>query len=263
MDFGLADKTVLVLASSSGLGRAVAGEFLKEGASVVITGRDADRLAATSAELERVAGRRPRHLPCDITKPEDIARLVAFASEESGSVDVLVNNAGGPPAGTFDDFDDKSWIAAFELTLLSYVRAIREVLPLMKKKGWGRIVNSTSSSVREVLENLILSNTFRLGVIGLTKTLATELAPRGILVNAIGPGRFNTERIRQLDLALAKRKGLTFEEVSAESFSRIPLGRYGDPAEYGKLAVFLGSEANTYITGQTIISDGGMLRAVP
>ncbi|NLB82619.1 MAG: SDR family oxidoreductase, partial [Synergistaceae bacterium] len=163
----------------------------------------------------------------------------------------------------FESFEDKAWISAFELTLLSYVRAIREVLPLMKKKGWGRIVNSTSSSVREVIENLILSNTFRLGVIGLTKTLSAEFAPYGILVNAIGPGRFDTERIRSLDRSLAERKGLAVEEVSKGALSRIPLGRYGIPEEYGRLAAFLGSEANTYITGQTILADGGMVRAVP
>lgn len=263
MDFGLGDKSVLVLASSSGLGKAVAGEFLKEDAAVTITGRDGERLEAAASDLERLTGRRPRYMPCDITSPSDLKALVAFAAERTGSVDVLVNNAGGPPAGTFESFGDETWVKAFELTLLSYVRAIREVLPMMKEKKWGRIINSTSSSVREVLENLILSNTFRLGVIGLTKTIAGEFAPYGILVNAIGPGRFDTDRIRQLDMALAEKKGLSFEEVSAASKSRIPLGRYGDPSEYGKLAVFLGSEANTYITGQTIISDGGLLRAVP
>lgn len=263
MDLGLKDKTVLVLASGSGLGKAIAGEFLKEGASVVLTGRTEEKLAAAAADLEKLTGSRPRFSPCDITKADDLKKLVGFASEPSGSVDVLVNNAGGPPAGTFESFEDAAWISAFELTLLSYVRAIREVLPLMKKKGWGRIVNSTSSSVREVIENLILSNTFRLGVIGLTKTLSAEFAPYGILVNAIGPGRFDTERIRSLDRSLAERNGLAVEEVSKGALSRIPLGRYGVPEEYGRLAAFLGSEANTYITGQTILADGGMVRAVP
>lgn len=263
MNFGLTEKTVLVLASGSGLGKAVAGEFLKEGAAVVLSGRGEDKLAAAAADLERTAGKRPLYLPCDITKEENVKKLVAFTAEKTGSVDVLVNNAGGPPAGTFESFGDEAWVKAFELTLLSYVRAIREVLPFMKKKGWGRIVNSTSSSVREAIENLILSNTFRLGVIGLTKTISAEFAPYGILVNAIGPGRFDTERIRQLDCALAEKKGLSVDEVSKTSLSRIPLGRYGDPEEYGRLAVFLGSEANTYITGQTILADGGMVKAVP
>ncbi len=263
MDYGLGGKTVLVLASGSGLGKAVAGEFLKEGADVVLSGRGAVKLEAAVADLEKATGRIPRFRVCDITKAEDLKRLVAFAAEPEGGVDVLVNNAGGPPAGTFESFDDTVWTGAFELTLLSYVRAIREVLPHMKKRGWGRIVNSTSSSVREVIENLILSNTFRLGVIGLTKSLAVEFAPYGILVNAIGPGRFDTERIRSLDRSLAEKKGLSVEQVSAAALGRIPLGRYGDPEEYGRLAVFLGSGANTYITGQTVLADGGMTRAVP
>ena len=263
MDFGLKGRTVLVLASGSGLGKAVAGEFLREGAWVVICGRDGEKLVRASADLEFLTGRRPLVFPCDITRSADLKNLVSFAAASSGSVDVLVNNAGGPPSGTFESLGDEDWQRAFELNLLSYVRAVREVLPLMKERGWGRIVNSTSSSVREVIENLILSNTFRLGVIGLTKTLSAEFAPYGILVNAIGPGRFDTERIRQLDRALAERKGLPVEKVSGEALSRIPLGRYGDPAEYGRLAVFLGSEANTYITGQTILADGGMVRAVP
>ncbi|MDD2453262.1 MAG: SDR family oxidoreductase, partial [Synergistaceae bacterium] len=239
MNFGLENKTVLVLASGSGLGKAVAGEFLKEGATVVISGRGEEKLVSAAADLENKTGRKPLFCPCDITNPEDLKKLVSFASEPGGGVDVLVNNAGGPPAGTFESFGDDTWIKAFELTLLSYVRAIREVLPSMKNRGWGRIINSTSSSVREVLENLILSNTFRLGVIGLTKTLSSEFASYGILVNAIGPGRFDTERIRQLDRALAEKKGLSVEQVSKASLSRIPLGRYGDPEEYGRLAVFL------------------------
>jgi 3-oxoacyl-[acyl-carrier protein] reductase len=263
MNFGLENKTVLVLASGSGLGKAVAGEFLKEGATVIISGRGEEKLLSAAADLENKTGRKPLFCPCDITNSEDLKKLVSFASGPGGGVDVLVNNAGGPPAGTFESFGDDTWVKAFELTLLSYVRAIREVLPSMKNRGWGRIINSTSSSVREVLENLILSNTFRLGVIGLTKTLSSEFAPYGILVNAIGPGRFDTERIRQLDRALAEKKGLPVEQVSKASLSRIPLGRYGDPEEYGRLAVFLGSEANTYITGQTILADGGMVKAVP
>jgi len=263
MHFGLEGKTVLVLASGSGLGKAVAGEFLKEGADVVLAGRGVEKLERAAADLRGATGITPRFQQCDITKAEELHGLVRFAAQKHGSVDVLVNNAGGPPAGTFEMFDDGAWTGAFELTLLSYVRAIREVLPFMKQRGWGRIVNSTSSSVREAIENLILSNTFRLGVIGLTKSLAAEFAPYGILVNAIGPGRFDTERIRSLDRSLAEKKGLSVEEVSRASLSRIPMGRYGDPEEYGRLAVFLGSEANTYITGQTILADGGMTRAVP
>ncbi|HPI98587.1 MAG TPA: SDR family oxidoreductase [Synergistales bacterium] len=263
MELGLKGKVAIVMASSSGLGKAIAREFLEEGAKVVMASRSEDKLAHAAAEIGRDMAFPPLYRSCDITNPSEIQELVGFAVEKLGPVSVLVNNAGGPPAGTFDSFGDDAWQKAFELNLLSYVRTIREVLPLMKEQKWGRIVNSTSSSVRQVIENLILSNTFRLGVIGLTKTLSQELAPHNILVNAIGPGRFNTGRIRQLDMALAEKKGMPVEEVARQSLSRIPLGRYGDPAEYGRLAVFLCSGANTYITGQTIIADGGMVRAVP
>jgi len=263
MELGLEGKVAIVMASSSGLGKAIAGEFLKEGARVVMASRNEEKLALAVKEISDGVTLKPLYKACDITSPEDIRKLVDFAVRELGPVSILVNNAGGPPAGTFDKFDDEAWQRAFELNLLSYVRTIRAVLPYMKEQKWGRIVNSTSSSVRQVIENLILSNTFRLGVIGLTKTLAQEQAPSNILVNAIGPGRFNTERIRQLDRALAEKKGMDVEDVARQSLSRIPLGRYGEPEEYGRLAVYLCSEANTYITGQTVLADGGMVRAVP
>ena len=263
MELGLEGKVAIVMASSSGLGKAIAGEFLKEGARVVMASRSEEKLVLAAREISRDMDITPLYKTCDITNPEDIRKLVDFAVGELGPVSILVNNAGGPPAGTFDKFEDETWQKAFELNLLSYVRTIRAVLPYMKQQKWGRIINSTSSSVRQVIENLILSNTFRLGVIGLTKTLAQELAPSNILVNAIGPGRFNTERIRQLDRALAEKKGMDVEDVARQSLSRIPLGRYGEPEEYGRLAVYLCSEANTYITGQTVLADGGMVRAVP
>jgi 3-oxoacyl-[acyl-carrier protein] reductase len=147
------------------------------------------------------------------------------------------------------------------LNLLSYIRAIRAVLPHMRKGGSGRIVNYTSSSVKSPLDNLILSNTFRMGVLGLTKTLASELGKDNILVNVLGPGRIQTARIEQLDGIRAKKSGLSLEQVQADTCKTIPLGRYGTPEEFAKLTVFLGSPANTYITGQTVLADGGMVKA--
>ena len=263
MESGLKNKVVLVMASSSGLGKAISRQFILEGARVMMASRNWKKLEKAAEEVSREMKNKALYKACDITDPNQIKDLVATTANELGPVSVLVNNAGGPPAGSFDSFGDEAWQSAFELNLLSYVRTIREVIPFMKEQGWGRIVNSTSTSVRQVIENLILSNTFRLGVIGLTKTLSQELAPCNILINAIGPGRFDTDRIRQLDKALAEKNNLSVEEVAKNSLSRIPLGRYGDPVEYGKLAVFLCSEANTYITGQTIMADGGMTRAVP
>lgn len=263
MDLGLKNKVVLVMASSSGLGKAIARQFVSEGARVMMASRSWNKLEQAAEEVSQGMKNKALYKVCDITDPNQIKDLVASTANELGPVSVLVNNAGGPPAGTFDIFEDDAWQKAFELNLLSYVRTIREVLPFMKEQKWGRIINSTSSSVRQVIENLILSNTFRLGVIGLTKTLSQELAPYNILINAIGPGRFDTERIRQLDRALAEKKDLPVEEVAKTSLSRIPLGRYGDPEEYGRLALFLCSEVNTYVTGQTILADGGMTKAVP
>lgn len=263
MDFGLNDKVVLVMASSSGLGKAIAKSFASEGARVMMASRSWEKLEKAADDVSIGMKHKALFKACDVTSPDQIKDLLATVVDELGPVSVLINNAGGPPAGTFDSFGDEAWQKAFELNLLSYIRTIRAVLPFMKEQKWGRIVNSTSSSVRQVIENLILSNTFRLGVIGLTKTLSRELAPHNILINAIGPGRFDTERIRQLDKALSEKKGLTVEDVAKESLNRIPVGRYGDPDEYGKLAVFLGSGANTYITGQTILADGGMTTSVP
>ena len=263
MNMGLQDRVVLVMASSSGLGKAIARRFALEDARVMMASRDRDKLESAAEEVSLDVKHRALFKACDITSPDQVKELVSETAERLGPVSVLVNNAGGPPAGTFDDFDDENWQKAFELNLLSYVRAIRAVLPYMKKAEWGRIVNSTSSSVREVIDNLLLSNTFRLGVIGLTKTLAREVAPYNILVNAIGPGRFDTQRIRNLDIATAEKTGQPLQDVAKISLSNIPLGRYGDPSEYGRLAVFLGSGANTYITGQTVLADGSMAKAVP
>jgi len=237
-------------------------------------------LKVAKGDIKESTGKEPLHFVCDVTKSGDIEKLVSFVVQKYGTIHILVNNAGGPPPGRFEDFQDDVWQRAFELTLLSFVRTTRLVLPymkkmcwgrilnstsssVMKKMCWGRILNSTSSSVRETIDNLILSNTFRLGVVGLTKTLAREVAPYNILVNVIGPGRFKTDRIEQLDKAAAERQNLSLEEVRSAMLRQIPMGRYGDPREYGRLAAFLCSEANSYITGQTIIADGGMLKAVP
>lgn len=262
MDLNLRDKVALIMASSSGLGLAIALEYAREGAKVMICSSNGEKLERASRNITEETGNIPAFRVCDMTRPEDIVKLVRRTEDLFGSVHVLVNNAGGPPPGTFDSFGDSTWQFAFELNLLSYVRTIREVLPLMRKQHWGRIINSTSSSVKQVIDNLVLSNTFRLGVIGLTKTLSRELAGDGILVNAIGPGRFDTDRIRQLDSDRSQRTGLSLDEVKAASLANIPMGRYGIPQEYAKLALFLGSEANSYITGQTILADGGMVRAL-
>ena len=260
MDLGLNSKAVLVMASSTGLGKATALEFAAEGANVMLFSRGEELLRDTQAEIRELTGKEPAFTVGDVTRPEDIQRAVDNTVDKFGPIFVLVNNAGGPPAGTFDDFSDAAWQKAYELNLLSYIRTIRAVLPSMRQLGMGRIVNFTSSSVKQVLENLILSNTFRLGVMGLTKTLSQELGKENILVNVMGPGRIETARIQQLDQIRAAKAGISLEQVYENMVKTIPLGRYGTPEEFAKLAVFLCSEANTYITGQTVLVDGGMTK---
>ena len=262
MDLGLKDKGVIVMAASSGLGKAMACEFAREQARVMIFSSSEERLTKARADIEAETGNRPDCFVGDITRARDIRQMVAAAVEKFGGVYALVNNTGGPPAGTFDTFDDDAWQKAYELTLLSYIRVVREVLPHMRAAGGGRILCSTSSSIKAVLDNLILSNTFRSGVVGLAKSLSQELGKDGILVNVIGPGRIDTPRIEQLDRMRADRAGISKEELQQTTFKTIALGRYGKPEEYGKLAAFLCSQANTYITGQSILVDGGLVKAL-
>ncbi|HYC50895.1 MAG TPA: SDR family oxidoreductase [Gemmatimonadaceae bacterium] len=261
MNLGLTDKPVLVCASSAGLGRATAMEFAREGARVMLTARREDELKRAVAEITDATGNTPKYLVADLTKAADVTRLVQSTTEAFGGLYTVVNNSGGPPAGTFERFDDAAWQSAFELNLLSYIRVIRAAVPAMRAGGGGRIVNFTSSSVKSPIENLVLSNTFRTGVLGLSKTLAGELGPDGILVNVLGPGRVQTERITQLDTGRAAKAGISIDQVRVNTSKTIPLGRYGVPDEYARVAVFLGSPANTYVTGQTLLVDGGMVKA--
>ncbi|MRG84920.1 SDR family oxidoreductase [Salinibacillus xinjiangensis] len=263
MDLQLKGKSVLVTASSKGLGKATALEFAKEGAKVVISSRNEEELQKTAEELKSVSGNDHVHyVPCDITDYNSIKNLVEKTVELHGTVDVLINNSGGPPAGTFDSLTDEQWQKAFELNLLSFTRLVREVLPYMRNSGGGHIANFTSSSIKQTLDNLILSNTYRAGVVGLAKSLSQELAKDNILVNTIGPGRIGTDRVAQLDAIRADKLGVTYEEVKSSTEQNIPIGRYGKPEEFGKLVVFLCSSANTYITGQSLLVDGGLVKAL-
>lgn len=261
MDFGLKDKNVLVMASGGGIGKAVAAGFASEGANIMLFDLSEDKLKNAQAEIGSSTGNEPLYTVGDITKYEDIQKVVKNTAQSYGSVDILFNNTGGPPAGGFDNFEDDKWQYAFELNLLSYVRTIREVLPYMRKNGWGRIVNNSSSSVKYAINNLLLSNTFRLGIVGMTKTLAIELGKENILANVVGAGRIHTERVDQLDKIWADKSGVSVEEFRQDLFKKIPLGRYGKPEEFAKIVLFLCSESNTYITGQTVLIDGGFVTA--
>lgn len=262
MDLGLRGKSALVLASSKGLGRAIATELASEGARVMISSRDEAALEQTAAEIREETGAEVDYRAADLTRADDVENLVRRAAERFGGIDVLVTNTGGPPAGRFDDFADGDWSAAFDLILLSLIGAVRETLPHMQERGSGRIVCVASSSVKQPIEGLILSNTFRAGLAGLVKSLSSELGSEGILINTLGPGRISTGRSAAIDARQAEAQGIPLEEARANFEAQIPLGRYGSPEEFAKVAVFLASPANSYVTGQTILVDGGLVRAL-
>lgn len=263
MDLGINEKIVIVMASSKGLGKATALEFAKEGATVVISSRNQQSLDETAAEIKEVSGNQQvfPHV-CDISKEEDIQQLVQFVAGQFGRIDVLINNTGGPKSGGFDAVEDADWYKAFDQNLLSYIRTSRAVLPYMKEQHFGRIINISSSSTKEVIDGLILSNTLRAGMIGFAKTLAREVAGDNILVNTVGPGRFATDRVAELDQIAADKQGVPAEEISKKSKSSIPAGRYGEPEEFAKIIVFLASAANSYMTGQSLVVEGGALKAL-
>lgn len=263
VDLGLKEKVVVVMASSKGLGKASALEFAKEGAFVIISSRSQESVDATADELRTASGNEHVHAyACDMSKAEDIQQLFHKVSEQFGRIDVLVNNTGGPKAGGFDNMSDDDWYAAFDQNLLSYIRTCREVLPYMKEQQFGRIINISSSSTKEVIDGLILSNTMRAGMVGFAKTLAREVAGDNIMVNTVGPGKISTGRIAELNEAAAQRQGITADEVLKNTEAQIPTGRLGEPAEFARTVVFLASAANSYVTGQSIVVDGGFLKAL-
>ncbi|MEH7110144.1 MULTISPECIES: SDR family oxidoreductase [Bacillaceae] len=261
MDLNLKGKTALVAASSQGLGFAIAEQLVREGANVMISGREEDKLLKKVKELEAIGPGKAAFQTANITKVEDLKQLVTKTVERFGSIQLLVNNAGGPPAGSFEDLNDEAWQASFELNLLSYVRLIREALPYLKQHG-GKILNIASSSIKEPIPGLILSNTFRTGIIGLSKTLASELASYNILINTLAPGRIATDRVKHLDQINADRQGVSIEAIEAQVKAGIPLKRYGTPEEFASVAVFLLSDANSYMTGSAFLVDGGMVKSI-
>lgn len=263
MDLYLTNKTVIVTGASEGIGKAIAIEYAHQGARVFISSRNEEKLQKAREEIIETSGNEAiQYIVCDLRYKGQIEKMVEAVVQATGSVDVLINNAGGPPAGLFIDIEDETWIESFEQNLLSVVRASRLVVPYMKNQGEGRIVNITSSSMKQTIDQLILSNTFRPGILGFTKTLARELAKDHILVNAVGPGLIATERLKQLNKFVAQAKDIPLHDVIENSVANIPLGRLGEPEEFAKAVVFLGSFANTYITGQSLIVDGASTTAL-
>jgi len=262
MDLGLQGKVALVAAASKGLGRAVAEELAAEGAALVLCARGNEALQGTCAAIRASTGARVLGVAADVAQPAEVARLVQAAQQEFGRVDILVTNAGGPPAGTFDTLSREAWEAASQLLLTSVVELIRAVLPGMQQQGWGRILNVTSISVKQPVANLMLSNSLRAAVTGMARTLATEVAAQGITVNNILPGYTRTERVVSLAEAAAAREGISTADATARWENEIPMRRLCEPREFAALAAFLCSERASYITGTSIPVDGGWIRSL-
>lgn len=262
MDLGLKDKVALVVASSQGLGRAVAEELAAEGSSLVVCSRSADRIAETATMIADKTGAHVLGVPGDVTSAIDVKRIVDAGFDRFGRIDILVTNAGGPPAGRFDQLSQEQWEAATRLTLFSVVELARAVLPRMKARRWGRILNITSIAVKQPVDNLLLSNSLRAAVTGFARTLANEVAADGITVNNILPGYTRTERLEELAHMMAEKQGITPGEFRSKWEQEIPMKRLGEPREFAALAAFLVSERASYITGTSIQVDGGWIKSL-
>jgi 3-oxoacyl-[acyl-carrier protein] reductase len=257
MNLGLKDRVAIVAAASRGLGKACALELAQEGAKVAICARHASSLAEAADEIRAATGAEVLPLAADLTDAEEIQHLADETLRRTGRIDVLVTNNGGPPAGYCDEFDDEIWERAHQLTLMSAVRLIRAVLPAMRAQQWGRIINITSVTTKQPIDNLVLSNVYRLGVVGLAKTLSAQLATEGITVNNVAPGYIRTDRVLHLAQVRAREEEKTVDEIMADIIADYPMKRMGEPRELAALVAFLASERASYITGTTIQVDGG------
>jgi 3-oxoacyl-[acyl-carrier protein] reductase len=262
MDLGLTNKVAMVAGASRGLGYAVARTLAAEGALVSMSSRDAEAISAAAQRIQKETGGTVLAVAADVQSPGEIAHWHQMTLDRFEGVDLLYTNSGGPPPGATLSFDDAAWQRAFELLLMSAVRLVRLAVPSMTMRGGGSILLPTSSSVKEPIANLALSNILRAAVSSLAKTLAIELAPKRIRVNQLIPGRIVTDRLRELDEATSKRLGISVEEQQQRMENTIPMGRYGNAQEFANAAVFLLSDAAAYTTGATLQVDGGLIRGV-
>jgi 3-oxoacyl-[acyl-carrier protein] reductase len=257
MDLKLNNKVAIVLAASKGLGKSIALALSAEGAKVIIGSRDKDALSQTAAEIVQATGNKVVAIPVDISDVAQVTQFIAGAANAFGRIDILLNNAGGPPFDKFENFDDEQWQKAFELNLLSMARTSRLVLPHLQKTGSGRIINIISGSVKSVLASSVLSTAMRMGVVGMAKLMADEFGPYNITVNNVAPGLILTDRIKH-----TLPKDVDYDKALNQKAKAIPLGRIGKPEELASLVTFLASEQAAYISGQTIQVDGGAARNI-
>lgn len=257
MDLKLTNKVAIVLAASKGLGKAIATALSAEGAKVIIGSRNEAELKKTANEIQKLTGNEVIAIPVDVSDGDQINNFIQKAASRFGRIDILLNNAGGPPFDKFENFDDEAWQKAFELNLLSFARTSRQVLPHLQKTGSGRIINIISGSVKSVLGNSVLSTSMRMGVVGMAKLMADEFGPYNITVNNVAPGMILTGRLKH-----TLPKDADPEQALKEKAKNIPLGRIGKPEELAALVTFLASEQAAYISGTTIQVDGGANRSI-
>lgn len=262
MDLGLRGKVALVAAASKGLGRAVAHELAAEGAAVVMCARGEDALNAARDAIVQLTGADVRAVVADVSTLEGIERVARAALGAHGRVDILINNAGGPPSGPFEKHPWSEWEKAVQLTLRSAVELTRQVLPGMRERKWGRVVNITSIAVKQPVDGLMLSNSVRAAVTGWARTLANEVAVDGVTVNNVLPGYTQTDRVTQLNAARAASEGVDTAEIQRRIDAQIPMRRMGDSREFAAMVAFLAGERASYITAQSIPVDGGWIRSL-
>ncbi|HET9370020.1 MAG TPA: SDR family oxidoreductase [Vicinamibacterales bacterium] len=261
MDLGISGRVAIVAAGSKGLGRAVAQELAANGAAVTICARGPEAIDATCEEI-RAAGGRAHGVAADVSLTADIARVVDETRRTFGDVDILVTNSGGPKPGPFDSLTPEDWDAATRVLLSSAVAFTRAVLPGMRARRWGRIVNITSIAAKQPVDGLMLSNSLRAAVTAFGRTLANEVAADGVTVNNLMPGYTRTDRVIELSEHRARTEGTTTDEIYGRWESEIPMRRLGEPREFAAMAAFLASERASYVTGQTIAVDGGWIKAL-
>jgi 3-oxoacyl-[acyl-carrier protein] reductase len=262
MDLGLKDRVAIVAASSRGLGKAVAEGLAREGTKLALCARTESTLRAAAEEIRKQTGAEVLARPLDVTNYSQVQRFVAETNEHFGRVDICVTNAGGPPAKPFAETGVEDWRAAVNLNLMSTLYFVREVLPLMQKRRWGRIITITSAAVKQPINNLILSNSVRSAVSGLAKSLSNEYGKDNILINNVCPGYTLTARLDELSSKLANAEGIDPKQVQVRWANQTPLGRLGRPEEFADLVVFLASERSSYITGASVAVDGGLVKGI-
>ena len=262
METGLKNKTVLITASSMGIGKAAAELFTEEGCRVAISSRSKENLLSTAKELKEKYNTEVFWSVCDLNKQKDIENTFAAVNSQFGNIDILVNNCGGPTPGLFQELEEDDWNLAYEQVLLSVIRFSKLVLPGMMANYWGRIINITSISVKQPIDNLMLSNSMRASVTGFTKSLSNEVAKFNITVNSVAPGMTLTRRLYELAVVQGKEKGKSHEEILVEMAKRIPLNRLAKPEEIASVIVFLASKQASYVNGVTIHVDGGYIKSI-